>query len=61
MSCDVCTKELKSTDITMTVTASDMKHVPVGKMHRKCYIISFGIIRDAVYMGAWLNRTDDRK
>lgn len=58
MSCDVCLKELKDTDITMTVTASNQKHVPVGKMHRRCYIISFGIIRDSVYMGAWLNRDD---
>lgn len=58
MSCDVCLKELKDTDITMTVTASNQKYLPVGKMHRRCYIISFGIIRDSVYMGAWLNRDD---
>ena len=59
MNCDVCSRKLKKDDITMTVTASNMQYVPVAKMHRRCYIISFGIIRDSVYMGAWLNRDEN--
>ena len=56
MHCDICSKELKDTDITMNISASNKPYISVGKMHRRCYIITFGIIRDSVYMGAWLNR-----
>ena len=61
MNCDVCSKELKDTDITMIVTSSNQKYIPVGEMHRRCYIISFGIIRDSVRMGEWLTKNDEER
>ena len=59
MKCDVCSKELKDTDVTMNVTASTQPHVSIAILHRRCYVISSSIIKDSIYMGALLNRNDN--